>query len=151
MYKWTFVILGLLAFSCTKEYGYEVDNEVLPFFEIFELEGLERGINVDLDTEGIGATIDFIRDNSTVGQCQTSDQGNRRIFIDQAFWEGYSFSEKEFIIFHELGHCFLKREHDNSIKGNNVCSSIMQSGVSGCRNQYNETTREEYLDELFSN
>lgn len=151
MYKWTLIILGLLAFSCTKEYGYEVDSEVLPFFEAFEAEGAARGIAIDLEAEGIGATIDFIRDNSTVGQCQTSDEGNRRVFIDRAFWEDYDFAEKEFIVYHELGHCFLQREHDNSVNGDNVCSSIMQSGISGCRNQYSATTREAYLDELFSN
>lgn len=141
------VVLTLL--SCSKEYGYGIDPEIEPYFTMFEQEAAERGIFVDLELEGIGATIDFIRDNSTVGQCQTSDEGNRRVFVDKSFWYDYDEYGKQFIIFHELGHCYLNRAHDNSVLAGNRCKSIMQSGISGCQNGYNIDTREEYIDELF--
>ena len=150
MNNWFLIILVFITISCTKEYGYDIDPEIQPFFDIFEAEGAARDMDFDLEALGIGAELNFIRDNSTVGQCQTSDQGNKRIFVDKAFWSDYDFSEKEFIVFHELGHCFLLRDHDNSVDGRN-CASIMQSGLSGCRNNYGPDTREAYLDELFSN
>ncbi len=139
----------LITISCSKEYGYDVDPEVQPFFDLYEKEAEARGITVDLEAEGIGAIVDFIRDNTTVGQCQNSDEGNRRILIDKAFWYDYDNYGKEFIVFHELGHCHLDRAHDNATLSGNVCESIMQSGISGCTNAYDEDTREEYLDELF--
>ncbi|GLR19787.1 hypothetical protein [Portibacter lacus] len=144
-----FFIVLVCVGSCAKEYGYDVDPEIQPFFDLFEEEAALRGITVDLDAAGIGATIDFIRDNSTVGQCQNSDEGNRRVLVDKSFWADYDYYGKEFIIFHELGHCYLDRLHENSVLTGNICASIMQSGVSGCINAYGEETREEYLNELF--
>lgn len=144
-----FLFALITIVSCSTEYGYEVDPELQPFFESFELAAEARGITVDLEAEGIAGTIDFIRDNTTVGQCQSSEEGNKRVLVDKAFWSEYDFYGKEFIIYHELGHCFLNREHDNAVLGGNVCESIMQSGISGCTNAYDASTRESYLDELF--
>jgi hypothetical protein len=149
MKKLLSICVVLTLFSCSKEYGYDVDSEIQPYFDMFEVAAADRGINVDLELSGIGATIDFIRDNSTVGQCQTSDEGNKRVFVDKAFWKDYDEYGKQFIIFHELGHCYLNREHDNTVLAGNRCESIMQSGISGCQNAFDESTREEYLDELF--
>ncbi|WP_235298617.1 hypothetical protein [Portibacter marinus] len=149
--KYLISILTLtLFFACSKEYDLSsVDPEVQPFFDIFEEEAALRGIIVDLALEGIGARIDNIRDFSTVGQCQNTEEGERRILIERSFWSEYDHFGKEFIIFHELGHCYLDRNHDNAVKSGNICESIMQSGVSGCVNAYGAETREEYLDELF--
>ena len=151
MNKWIFILCLFILGSCAKEYGYDVDPELQSYFQLFEQEAEARGQSVDLEAAGIGGIIEFIMDNSTVGQCQTSDEGNKRVFIDKAFWEDYDNLEKEFIVFHELGHCYLLREHDNSTNFNNTCKSIMQSGVSGCKNNYKQSTRKEYLDELFNN
>lgn len=144
------IIVAVNLMSCTKEYNYEVDEELIPFFRIFEEEALLRGQTYDLDLMGIGGMIEFIRDNNTAGQCQTSDEGNKRVFIDRSFWEQFDYDTKEFLVFHELGHCVLGRTHDDSTFGNNICVSIMQSGTSGCRNNYKSSTRSDYLDELFN-
>ena len=143
-------LLVMTLFSCTKEYGYDVNSEVEPYFRLFETEAAERGYVFNLEADGIGATVDFIKDGTTVGQCQTSDQGNKRVFIDRAFWESFDHYEREFIVFHELGHCVLDRDHDDSVSSMNKCASIMQSGLGRCKNDYGPDTREEYLDELFN-
>jgi len=147
-YVLTFCALTVI-FSCSKEYGYDVDPEIQPYYDSFEAEASLRGIKVDLELEGIGATVDFIRDQRIIGECQNNEEGQRRIHIDKAFWVEYDHFGKEFIIFHELGHCYLDRRHDNDTKPGNICESIMQSGISGCINGYGPDTREEYLDELF--
>jgi hypothetical protein len=54
------------------------------------------------------------------------------------------------VVFHELGHCYLGRGHSEETHPNGVCKSIMRSGNGGCFDNYNSTTREAYLDELFS-
>ena len=56
---------------------------------------------------------------------------------------------KEFYIFHELGHCYLRRVHDDSKDKEGNCLSIMHSSVDACKFVYNGNTRSEYLDELF--
>ncbi len=144
------LIVFTLCVSCSKDLDIEIDAELIPFFETFENEALERGIVINLEDEGVSGIIDVISDNTTVGQCQTSEAGNRRIVIDQNYWQGYDNSEKEFIVFHELGHCALGRTHDDTSDNGRICSSIMHSGTTGCRNDYGDDTREEYLDELFN-
>lgn len=148
---WILTLMIIIAASCAKEYTYEVDSELQLYFEIFEAEGALRGLEIDLDAEGIGGTIEFIKDQTTVGQCLNGDQGGRRIFIDKAFWSAYDHYEREFIVFHELGHCYLRLEHNDDRDSHQNCVSIMQSGVGGCKNNYKESTRDEYLDELFNN
>jgi hypothetical protein len=56
---------------------------------------------------------------------------------------------KEYIVFHELGHCVLNRPHTEDSFSNGVCSSIMRSGNGGCYDYYNRFTRQYYVDELF--
>jgi len=57
---------------------------------------------------------------------------------------------KEYLVFHELGHCILGRSHSNDILENGDCKSIMQSGTSNCKGNYNDENREMLLDELFN-
>ena len=151
MKKYFYILFVIILASCAKEYDYSVDSELDLYFEIFEQEGALRGFDINLEEEGIGGIIEFIKDNTTVGQCQTSNEGNKRIFIDKAFWSAYDDLEKEFIVFHELGHCYLGLDHNDEQDSNRNCVSIMQSGVGECSNNYNQNTREAYLDELFSN
>ncbi len=56
---------------------------------------------------------------------------------------------REFVVFHELGHCDLGRDHRDEAFDNGVCVSIMRSGLGDCRDYYHPRTREGYLDELF--
>ena len=49
------------------------------------------------------------------------------------------------MIFHELGHCVLDREHDDSYQGGKK-SSLMHSSIGG---HVYKRYEEEYLDELF--
>lgn len=39
----------------------------------------------------------------------------RNIHLDEDYWEKSDEYEREALIFHELGHCVLDREHDDSI------------------------------------
>lgn len=146
-----FFMLGLAFFSCSKEYNYSVDDELRQYFDLFETEGNSRGWNIDLEAMSVSGYIETIDERNTVGQCQTSDMGNKRVVIDGTFWNRYDFYEREFIVFHELGHCILGRDHDDSADSANRCKSIMSSGSGGCINNYSEKTRTDYLDELFDN
>ena len=97
----------------------------------------------------ISASLTDIADDK-VGQCLTYNNGSRQINIDKNYWKASDEMEREFLIFHELGHCFLSRTHLDERMINGTCVSIMSSGEGPCRKNYNSLTRAQYLDELFS-
>ena len=133
------------------EIGYaDVDQRLWEYYQIFEEEGRRRGIEVDLTATPISAEIDAIHENNVIGTCQYGRFFNNHITIDDAFWARSSVLGKEFVVFHELGHCFLNRDHKEDSTSDGLCVSLMRSGTGGCNDAYNTRNREYYLDELFS-
>ena len=127
-----------------------VDAELVPFFEKFQEEAAVRGISVDLATADIEGVIEEIDGQHVAGQCSYRGFSNPRLVtVDATFWRRSSNLFKEFIVFHELGHCYLNRGHAESAFPNGVCRSIMRSGVGDCLDSYNDNTRACYIDELF--
>ena len=127
-----------------------VDERLWPYFERFEIEGQARGLEIDLVASGISGVIEDLDGEHIAGQCTTFG-GFRpgRVTMDLEFWNASSDLFKEFIIFHELGHCYLDRDHREDAFSNGRCASIMRSGTLGCRDNYNLATRAAYIDELF--
>lgn len=127
-----------------------VDERLWPYFERFETTGIERGFDVDLVASRITGVIEDLEGEHVAGQC-TSFGGFRpgSVTLDAEFWNRSSDLFKEFIVFHELGHCFLDRDHREDAFSNGRCVSIMRSGTLDCRDNYNVATRSSYIDELF--
>lgn len=148
-------ISGLLAtmISCSKEDSEEIfiDPALQPYFDRFAAEGAERGVTVDFIASRIEGYIESVDESNVLGQCERNSIDPDRLIMDKAFWQIASDMDKEFLVFHELGHCFLDRGHLDSHDGHGNCTSIMHSGTSGCNNLYSASTRETYLDELFQN
>ncbi|MBT8234376.1 MAG: hypothetical protein KJN84_17225 [Bacteroidia bacterium] len=127
-----------------------VDQRLWPLFQEFEEEAKKRGLFVDLNALEVSGTIKNIPDQNVAGTCQYGSHITH-VTVDQSYWNNGSANYKEFIVFHELGHCVLHRSHDEGSFSNGVCKSIMQSGTGTCRSAYNLQNREYYIDELFSN
>lgn len=156
---WLIVLLLFSLSSCQLEMdgldpasGSEtnVDADLQPYFERFESEGLERGLEIDLKGAGISGFILEITEENIVGQCSHSNQGANNVTIDDEFWAVASDLNKQFIVFHELGHCYLAREHRDDAYPGGQCVSMMRSGLGDCWDLYNIRTREDYIDELFN-
>ena len=92
--------------------------------------------------------------NVTLGYCRTGD-GTPEIMVNPKYWAYMSVSDKEELMFHELGHCVLRRGHkgdkvvakDNY--GRQIPVSIMYpyhlgAGIYGSNYNY-------YMSELFGN
>lgn len=143
----TILVFTLILLSCQKE-SQEVliDEELTPFIESFQYEASLRSVSVNAD--GLQAVFDNFTTN-IAGQCQRTGDDLRKIAISKAYWRTANEYEKEFIIFHELGHCILGREHLDGVDARGQCQSIMHSGLTNCTNAYNAINREIYLDELF--
>lgn len=125
-----------------------VHEDLVPFFKSFEEEASKHGIYVDLTEERVSAS--FGRLTGPAGSCDRRSNGTRHITIDVDSWSIRNQLGREDIIFHELGHCALLRGHKEDVTPNNVCLSMMRSGLAGCWMVYDETTRETYLEELFN-
>lgn len=149
--KISIFLVFFLFFSCQKEeikpiFYQNVAEELHPYFQKFELEAARRGKTCSLaETDIIGRFGTLRKD--VVGLC--SRRAQREIIIDKWFWERSSELSKELIVFHELGHCFLKRKHSNKQSNDGTCSSIMRSGKGGCIDFYTAKNRSRLLDELF--
>lgn len=73
------------------------------------------------------------------------------ITIDSLTWKFINPAQKETLIFHELAHCLLLRQHNNGAFEFGECKSWMRADESSCHvNLHNSAWREYYLDELFS-
>lgn len=148
-------LIPLSIVSCREDMELEeevapvfIEEELMPYFDDFRLAALDRDITVNYDSAQIHGILTELPD-LIPGQCFQNNRGLKEVRIDEAYWNSASEIEREFIIFHELGHCFLGRSHLDTENLSGVCVSIMHSGTSGCRNAYNLSTRRIYLDELF--
>ena len=127
-----------------------VDPLLHSYFDQFVFEAALRGIELDLERHQVEGRIDDLEEGVR-GQCQHLSNDSERVVIDRTYWGQSSSMEREFIVFHELGHCILNRSHLDTKSQQGACTSIMHSSSFSCRNTYNTNTRKELLDELFSN
>ncbi len=138
-------------FSCAKDgLSSEVDTRLQPYFDSFVEEAALRDIAVDLTENRIIARVTDIVGNSVAGSCANSQSDNSYISIDEAYWNAVDNLAREMVVFHELGHCILKRAHLESRDENGDCISLMESGLGNCNLNYTLETRDKMLDELFS-
>lgn len=143
------VIACLILIGCARESVVVVEqsSELVPFILEFEevAKGYGKEIRVDksviLETNWDGSGF--------VGFCY----GNGLVKIKKEYWDLASYEERYWLMFHELGHCYLKREHLNDLidTGDYLCPiSIMNAGVVNlyCIDYFilNKTL---FLDELF--
>lgn len=147
-----FLLSTLTIQSCQKDSNDEaaIDELLQPYFNKFQVEAALRGIEVDFETNGITAALTRINDSSVAGQCIHNAETPNRIVISRFYWNQIDTAKKEFLIFHELGHCILNRLHLDTKDASGNCVSIMHSADGICTFNYNTTaTRNKYLDELF--
>ena len=158
MKKLTHILLLVFFFSACEE-GQEnftvVDNyieeDLQEYFESFKQEAAKYNIEIDYEDLRIDGYIRNIRERGVAGQCQTFEGGLNAVVISSAYWNTIEGLQREFLVYHELGHCALDREHLDESDENGLCKSIMYSGGNVCNLNYNRRTKEEYLSELFTN
>lgn len=150
-YKIFSMLLCMCLFSCTKEPESSFDIDIRNLFALFEEEALQRGINIEIDDFSLTTSLENFEDTQAIGYCRSYSNGNREIALDNSFWQNANSLQKEFLLFHELGHCILNLEHNDSSDNNGICLSIMQSGLGTCNLNYSFSNRENMLDELFQN
>lgn len=155
MNKYLFLLAsGLFIFTLAcnpDELEGPIDEALLPYVEDFIFEANARGVNLDIDSLGIEITFQNIGDPNVLGRCNRDQSGNGlAIDIDPVYWKLATELRKEYVMFHELGHCVLNRDHTSASGPTGTCLSIMEPGTGvDCMSNYSEFTRDELLDELF--
>lgn len=92
----------------------------------------------------------------TIGVCTRWTSGERQIVIDRTYWNNPYTSDKAKmgLIFHELGHCALNREHNNTTfyyYGSHIAGDVPYS-LMNMYNFYSNNYVElesHYINELF--
>lgn len=146
------MVILLVAGSCSKDEtpDYFVDAPLQPYFDSFEAEAAQRGVTIDLEALRVSGDVRLIGTINVIGQCVHTEKEPNTIIVDVVYWNSAEHLEKEFLIFHELGHCALNRDHIDDSDANGDCISIMTSGTGLCHINYTEATRSALLDELFT-
>lgn len=151
-YLFLLILSTTFIFSCADDpllSKYEnVDTRLWIYFERFDEEASERGIEIDFSD--IRGTIQDIPINNVAGSCAYGQNHEHHdVVIDLPYWQASNDLEREYVVFHELGHCILFRAHQDASDTFGNCVSIMYSGLGGCQDNYDVQNREILLDELF--
>jgi len=156
-YYFVLICTSVLVFtSCKDSKEYRVDSSFADYLQRFETEGASRGKTFDVQTNGLIIEFANLKDN-TAGL--THYEKPIRIEIDRTYWNDISKSAgadlmKEDLIFHELGHGLLNRNHLNSTLENGDWKSIMCGGDKVDNRSWNINyrgmRRKYYIDELFN-
>ena len=129
-----------------------IDVEVQVYVDRFVEEAYKRGVEVDISQLGISVRED-IYPVQAAGACHFfSASEHPHIYIDTTSlnWQHSDYT-REMLVFHELGHCLLNREHKEDLLENGNYASLMRSDkgvLYGSR--LNSYKRAYYLDELFN-
>lgn len=142
----TFIALAISLSSCfysgmDDDYTY-IQPEIRPYYDNFLQEAEKRGIV--LDTYCI--KIDF-GPMSHAGQQGVTTYNIKQIKIDSSSYRWKNYPES--LIFHELGHLLLRREHNDHRVDYNP-TSIMDSQEIPEYEVGRPDLREYYLNELFN-
>ena len=110
-------LLGVTASACAPkqkqhESFLQVDAPFLDFVNNFEQVSAQEGTPVQVTdlVLSFGSTPSL---NET-GVCEWADNETPKITINQRIWNTLNDYDKQEVIFHELGHCVLKRIHQNT-------------------------------------
>lgn len=112
--------------ACGQQYesnDFTIDQDFQNYVDLFEQE-IDKEVRIDIGYNKL--------DYPTVGVCIKYTNGYKEIQIDPDAWLEYDEYYREELIFHELGHCILDREHDNSvIEGYRIPKSVMYPFIFG--------------------
>ncbi len=162
MKKQTFYFLFVfLFFSCKKDkFESIISTELSAYIDDFIAEGEKRGVTLSKERleAFLIAELSLEREDNVcgLGWSNYNNQESQRIEIlnNEFCWENRTDGERENLIFHELGHALLTRDHLNTTFPNGISKSIMCSGTDGFCSNFNvyydnEVLKGYYLDELF--
>lgn len=164
-------MISILAFcSCTKEKQepnkvfkeYTVPAEVEPYIKRFADEAKAHGQEFNFRSSGLIIEFADNKEEQWAGKCFVY-QDPIKILFDRETWDAYKETHNgemliENLVFHEMAHGFLRREHKNDLLPNGDWASIMCGSDTytlpiekqGWNINYRGYRKDYYIDELFT-
>lgn len=106
-----FVCFAIGLTACGRAPTLEEQNTFHPYYHRFVAEA--KKFNRRLSPTPIGIYFSQLTP-SRLGLCEENWLQSPKIYIDQTAWRSLSEGGKEALIFHELGHCVLNRDHKDT-------------------------------------
>ena len=144
-YMWIYCVgLAVLCISCVDDSPNFIDPELQPYVDQFFEEAEIR--DLDISADDFSFSVNF-GEKTHLGVCSLA---SNEVLINSFHWSNFTELEREYLMFHELGHCILDRLHDDQSLPNGECKSIMNS-AGECRENLDNYNiwRTYYMDELF--
>jgi hypothetical protein len=161
MLKHLLVVVIFLLFGChkDKDFEYDVPQQFEPFVQQFVTEAAARGRHITINNLIIKYELSTNTSLCATSNVITAANDVQKIISIKSVNCWLNDAQLETMIFHELGHCILGRQHDNSLMPNGDPRSIMYPASinlyspcvypigTPCDMSYK---RGYYLDELFN-
>lgn len=147
-----FLLTILIHLSCGSEspadsalLNTDIDPEFLPYVESFIEEARARNLRISFQFTGLEVKFGIVKESEdAIGFCSREDFS---IKVLKEAWDNLSENHKEVLIFHELGHCKMQRDHKTELLSNGEVASIMWPGIQG---KFFGKRRDYYVDELYN-
>lgn len=108
----TLLVAAVLLLSGCGQAHY-VAPEIKPYVESFMTEAHQRGQYIDMFL----ASVDFGDPTAEKGANSDAEgvcvYGERKVVLNKAFWDAQTDTGRMLLVYHELGHCLLWRNHRN--------------------------------------
>lgn len=169
MQKASFIFLALFIMTLMTSCGPKpierqsgsIDLTLNQYLETFVSRARDNGVS--LDTYSLSMSFSESMPQSTsggfaIGYCQRS-VNSQNVVIKESYWNSASVSDREQLVFHELGHCLLGLSHNDTTEVSPVWNipNMSASGVpSSIMNTFHfgsglySGNRETYIKRLFS-
>lgn len=126
-----YIMVLILLVSCGSAPPPSKDNDAVqeefkPYYSEF-IDDLNLR-NRRVSYSGIAIKFDKMKSSNNVGECHYS-YPKHTVKINRTFWDVSSNTTKKIIIYHELGHCMLYKEHSEKLNSINQPVSIMYPRV----------------------
>lgn len=143
------IILTLLTLTACNEESRKhntTNQEFQRYVDQFKLDHeTVLGSSVSFD---VPINFESLTKSNTTAECRTYPNGTKEIYVSKTAWESLDAYDRMGMIYHELGHCVLGRDHDNeyinlkkaSIMNENIWLTIGPS----------EENNQKYIYELFT-
>ena len=161
MPKKILIVCLIIIIGCQKkiDFAYSVPQEFEPYVQKFITEAKARGDDISINNLIIQYEYSQSFQYCAASNVVSSQNDVQKIIYIKANQCWQNGTQLETLIFHELGHCILGRDHDMSLMTKGYPKSIMYTGditlYSPCVYALNDSCnklyrRAYYIDELFN-
>jgi hypothetical protein len=141
--------------ACGRDPTLEERSEFEPYLERFQAYSAQYGR--DASNDGRVRILFGILKANEIGVCEQSPFQPPRVLVSRSAWAIRSDVGREALIFHELGHCLLDRDHRDDVVrltggrgGRTVVAPASLMHTRGVRPQLYAESKDYYLRELFT-